>query len=220
MALLDELIEITVRSLFVSGMAAALATVIGIPIGTILGLKKFRAQHLLKGLFNGLMAMPTVALGLVLYLIFSRSGPLGVFQLLYSPWAMIIGQAVLILPIIISLTTETIEHVDPKIRELALTLGADERAAGAAVLRESLGGVLLAVSAGFSRAVSELGVALMLGGNIAGVTRVLTTAIALETTRGEIALGLGLAAVLLTLMLVINMSLRVAEKRVRWWLWE
>lgn len=220
MPLIGDLIEITLRSLFISGTAAALATLIGLPIGVIIGLKKFRAQHVLKGVFNGLMAMPTVALGLILYLVFSRSGPLGIFQLLYTPWAIIIGQAILILPIIISLTTETIEHVDPKIRELALTLGADEKAAGAAVLRESFGGVLLAVSAGFSRAISELGVALMLGGNIIGITRILTTAIALETTRGEIALGLGLASVLLALMLVINMTLRVAEKRVRWWLWE
>ncbi|MHA1736296.1 MAG: ABC transporter permease, partial [Candidatus Thorarchaeota archaeon] len=164
-------------------------------------------------------SMPTVALGLILYLVFSRNGPLGFMRLLYTPTALIVGQAILVLPIMVSITTETIENVSPAIRDLALTLGADERGAAASVLRESLGGIVLALSASFSRAISELGVALMVGGNLEGITRVLTTSIALETTRGEIALGLGLTFVLLTLMITFNLLLNVAEKRVRWWLW-
>ncbi len=220
MTVLTELIEITLLSLFVSSTATLVATIIGIPLGFLLGLRKFRGRFLLKGAVNSMMAVPTVALGLILYLIFSNSGPLGFLHVLYSPLAIIIGQAILVLPIIMSISSETVENVNPGIRELSLTLGANERSALASVLRESLGGIVLAVSAGFSRAVSELGVALMVGGNIEGLTRVLTTSIALETTRGEIALGLGLVVVLLTMILTFNVLLRMMEKKVRWWLWE
>ena len=220
MTVLTELIEITLLSLFVSSTATVLATVIGIPLGLLLGLRKFKGRFLLKGTVNSMMAVPTVALGLILYLVFSNSGPLGFLHVLYSPHAIIIGQTILVLPIIMSISSETVENVNPGIRELSLTLGANERSALASVLRESLGGVVLAVSAGFSRAISELGVALMVGGNIEGITRVLTTSIALETTRGEIALGLGLVVVLLTMILTFNVLLRMMEKKVRWWLWE
>lgn len=220
MALIDEIIEITIRSMAISGMAAFLAALIGLPIGLILGLFEFRGRESLTVAIRALMSMPTVALGLLLYLIFSRSGFLGIFQLLYTPAALVIGQAILILPIMVSITTETIENVSPSVRDLALTLGADERAAAASVVRESVGGIVLAISASFSRAISELGVALMIGGNIQGITRVLTTSIALETTRGEILLGLGLTLVLLTIVVVFNALLNRAEKRLKWWLWE
>jgi tungstate transport system permease protein len=220
MTVLAELIEITLLSLFVSSSATIVATVIGIPLGLLLGLKKFKGRLLLKGAVNSMMALPTVALGLILYLVFSNSGPLGVLHLLYSPLVIIIGQAILVLPIIMSISSETVENINPGIRDLSLTLGANERGAFVSVLRESVGGVVLAVSAAFSRAISELGVALMLGGNIEGITRVLTTSIALETTRGEIALGLGLVLVLISMILTFNVLLRMMEKKVRWWLWE
>lgn len=220
MTIWTDLLEITLRSLFVSGVAALLAALFGIPIGVLIGLRRFRGRSQVKGVFNGLMAMPTVALGLVLYLVFSNAGPLGFLQVLYSPFAIIIGQSILVFPLIVSISSETVETIDPSIRDLALTLGANEREAFTSVLRESLGGIVLAASAAFSRAISELGIALMLGGNIEGLTRVLTSSIALETTRGEITLGLGLAVVLLSLMLIINVILRMAEKRLRWWLWE
>lgn len=220
MTLWTDLLEITLRSIFVSGVAALLAALIGIPVGVFIGLRRFRGRSQVKGVFNGLMAMPTVALGLVLYLVFSNAGPLGFLQVLYSPFAIIIGQAILVFPLLVSISSETVETIDPSIRDLALTLGADEREASVSVLRESLGGIVLAVSASFSRAISELGIALMLGGNIEGLTRVLTSSIALETTRGEIILGLGLTVVLLSLMIIFNILLRMAEKRLRWWLWE
>ena len=220
MSLESEIVEITLRALSISGLAALVAAGIGLPIGVVLGMYKFRGRDAVTGVFRALMSMPTVALGLLLYLAFSRAGPLGFLELLYTPLALIIGQAILVIPIMISITSETIVSVDPSIRELSRTLGADERAAAASVLRESLGGVVLALSGSFSRAISELGVALMLGGNIQGLTRILTTSIALETTRGEIALGLGLTVILLVLMVVFNLMLNQAEKRVRWWLWE
>lgn len=220
MSLESEILEITLRALSISGLAAMVAAGIGLPFGVVLGIYKFRGRDTITGIFRALMSMPTVALGLVLYLVFSRAGPFGFLELLYTPTALIIGQAILVIPIMISITSETIVSVDPSIRELSRTLGASERAAAASVLRESLGGVVLALSASFSRAISELGVALMLGGNIQGLTRILTTSIALETTRGEIALGLGLAVILLVLMVTFNLILNRVEKRIRWWLWE
>ncbi|MFW9963171.1 MAG: ABC transporter permease [Candidatus Sifarchaeia archaeon] len=216
----SDLIQITLHSLFISGAAALFAIAIGLPIGLLLGLRKFKGRSIIIGGFNSLMGLPTVALGLVLYLVFSNAGPLGFLELLYTPAGIIVGQTILITPIMISITTETITSVDDSIRDLALTLGADGRAAAFSVVRESFGGILLAGSASFSRAIAELGIALMIGGNIRGLTRVLTTSIALETTRGEIALGLGLTLILLTLILVVNAGLGVLRKRVQWWLWE
>jgi tungstate transport system permease protein len=216
----SDLIQITLQSLFISGTAALFASAIGLPIGLILGLKRFKGRQAIIGIFNSLIGMPTVALGLILYLVFSNSGPLGFLQMLYTPIGIIVGQTILILPIMISVTTETLLGVDESIRHLALTMGADEQAAAFSVVRESVGGILLAMSASFSRAIAELGVALMIGGNIRGITRVLTTSIALETTRGEIALGLGLTVILITLILVVNAGLGLLKKRVQWWLWE
>jgi tungstate transport system permease protein len=216
----SDLIQITLQSLLISGSAALLASAIGLPAGLILGLRKFKGRAVTIGVFNSLIGLPTVALGLILYLAFSNAGPLGFLDLLYTPLGIIIGQTILVTPVMISITTETITSVDDSIRDLALTLGADERAAAFTVVRESFGGILLASSASFSRAIAELGVALMIGGNIRGLTRVLTTSIALETTRGEIALGLGLTLILITLILSVNGGLGLLRKRVQWWLWE
>jgi tungstate transport system permease protein len=157
--------------------------------------------------------MPTVSLGLILYMLLSRSGPLGFLHLLYSPVAIVIGQAVLITPIIVSLVIGTIEVMNPDIRDLAKTLGASEVQASMAVLRESTSGILLAVVTSFNRAVAELGVALMLGGNIRGVTRVLTTAIALETTKGELVLGIALTGILLAIVFVLNLIVNLIQRQ-------
>jgi len=216
----SDLLQITLQSLFISGSAALFASAIGLPTGLILGLKRFKGRQAIIGLFNSLIGIPTVALGLLLYLVFSNAGPLGFLHMLYTPIGIIIGQTILILPIMISVTTETLLGVDDSIRYLALTMGADEQAAAFSVVRESTGGILLAISASFSRAIAELGVALMIGGNIRGITRVLTTSIALETTRGEIALGLGLTVILIAIILIVNAGLNLLKRRVQWWLWE
>ncbi|MDH4212755.1 MAG: ABC transporter permease [Candidatus Thorarchaeota archaeon] len=216
----SDLLQITLQSLFISGSAALFASVIGLPVGLVLGLKRFRGRHAIIGVFNSLLGIPTVALGLLLYLVFSNAGPLGFLHMLYTPIGIIVGQTILVLPIMISVTTETLLGVDESIRNLALTMGADEQAAAFSVVRESVGGLLLAISASFSRAIAELGVALMIGGNIRGITRVLTTSIALETTRGEIALGLGLTVILIVLILIVNAGLNILKRRVQWWLWE
>ncbi len=220
MAVETEIVEIAVRTIGVSGAATLLAALWGIPLGIILGLKRFRGRRVIVGFFNAMMGLPAVALGLLLYLLFSQSGPLGFLHLLYTPLAIVLGQAVLITPITVSFTTSTIEAIDPEIKDLATTLGASETEASMAVLKESIGGVLLAVAASFNRAIAELGVAIMVGGNLRGLTRVLTTSIALETTRAELDLGIALTIILLVIVFAVNASVNMLQSKVRSWLWK
>lgn len=197
-------LDATLRSLYVSGTATLLATMWSLPLGLVIGSKDFHGKRAAKGLSNALLGVPTVGLGLILYLLFSRSGPLGIFRLLYTPTAVILGQAVLMTPIAVSFTASAIESVDPEIRSLAKTLGASEGEANLKAAREALSSVILAVVASFSRAISELGIAFMLGANIPGLTRVLTTSIALETTRGNFELGIALTIILLLIVLTLS----------------
>ncbi len=207
------LIEIILRSIAVSGLATFLAACWSIPLGVLLGLREFRGRLVVKGVFNAFLGVPTVTLGLVLWLLLSRSGPFGFLHLLYTPSAIVIGQSILVTPIVVSFVANTLEAVDPEIRSLALTLGASEARANLTVLGESLGGVLLAVTASFNRAIAELGVALMLGGNIRGATRVLTTVIALENVRGELALSVALAVVLMMIVAAVSLSMNLVQRR-------
>lgn len=207
------LMEIILRSLALSGLATVLAACWSIPLGVVIGLGRFRGRVAVKGAFNALMGVPTVTIGLVLYLAFSRSGPLSALHLLYTPLAIVVGQSVLITPIVVSFVANTLEAVDPVIKDLALTLGASEAQARLAVVRESLSGVLLAVTASFNRAIAELGVALMVGGNIRGATRVLTTAIAMEIGRGDVALSIALAVVLMSIVAAVNLSMNLMQRR-------
>ena len=207
------LVDITLRSFAISGLATIAASLWSIPLGALMGLGRFRGRVLFRGVFNALLGVPTVTLGLVLYLLISKSGPMGFLHLLYTPTAIILGQAILITPIIVSFVASTLEAVDPDVRSLALTLGSTETGAALTVLNESLEGVLLSVTAGFNRAIAELGVALMVGGNIRGVTRVLTTYITLETGRGEIALGIAFAVILLAIVATVNLSVNLIQRR-------
>lgn len=207
------LVEITLRSVFVSGLATMLASCWSIPLGLLIGLGRFRGREVLRLSFNALLGLPTVTLGLVMYLLLSRSGPLGFLRLLYTPTAIVLSQALLITPILVSFVVGAVEAVDPDIKSLALTLGATETGARLTVLGESLEGVFLAVTAGFSRAIAELGVALMVGGNIRGATRVLTTYIALETGRGGTALSIALALVLLIIVGAVNLMVNLIQRR-------
>ena len=209
------LLEITLRSLAVSWLATLLAALWSIPIGVLIGLGRFRGRIFLRGVFNSLMGVPAVTLGLLLYLMISKSGPLGFMNLLYTPSALILGQAALVTPIIVSFVAQSIESVDPQVRSLALTLGSTEVGAALTVLNESLEGVLLSVTAGFNRAIAELGVALMVGGNIRGVTRVLTTYIALKTGRGEISLGIAFALILVAIVAAVNLTMNLIQRRLR-----
>lgn len=208
----QEVLSIALRSIFVSGSAALLSCVWSIPIALLVGLSSFPGKKLVRGFFNSMIGVPTVALGLVLFLIFSASGPLGVFSLLYSPLAIIIGQSILITPILVSFSVSAFESTDVGIRDLAKTLGASRFQTNEVVIRESFWGVTLAVIASFNRAFAELGIALMLGGNIRYVTRVLTTSIALETARGDIAFSLALAIILLIVVFSITVFLNYIRR--------
>ena len=203
---------IVYRTLFFSGIAVILATLWGTPISMLLGLREFRGKSIVKGLFSTLIGIPTVVLGLFLFLIFSRGGPLGFLGLLYTPGAIIIGEAILVTPILVSIMTTAIEAVDPEIMKLAKTLGASESQASIAVLKEAINGVLLSNVASFNRAIAELGVALLVGGNITGLTDVLTTAISRYTARGDLDLAIALGILLMLIVFSINMIIIAARK--------
>ncbi len=205
-------LEATVRSIHVSGTATLLAALLGIPLGTLIGFKNFPGKRLVKAMFNTLLGVPTVALGLILYLVFSHSGLFGFLDLLYSPMAIMLGQAVLVTPIMTSLVIHAIESVSSDVKDLARTLGASETDVSIAVLKESTAGVALAFISCFNRAIAELGVALSVGGNIRGLTRVLTTTIALEVTRGEIEYSIAMAAILLMIVLAVTLTISLIQR--------
>jgi tungstate transport system permease protein len=207
-----ELVEITLRSFQVSFQALLMASIIGIPLGTLIGFKKFPGRKLIKTIFSTLIGMPTVALGLILYLFLSKSGPLGSLQLLYTAQGMSLGQALLILPIIVSFSASAIEAQDSRLRDLARTLGASELDTVLTVLQESSNGIILALVAAFNRAFAELGLAMMLGANIRYVTRVLTTTIALQSEMGEITLSIALSIVLLAVVFTLNALVNIMRR--------
>ena len=200
------------RSLLFSGIAVILAALWGTPLSMLLALKDFRGKTIVKTFFTSLIGIPTVVLGLVLYLVFSKGGPLGFLGLLYTPGAIILGEAVLVTPILISIMTNAIEAVDPEIMNLAKTLGASGSQASLAVLKEAVNGVLLSNIASFNRAIAELGVALLVGGNIAGLTDVLTTAISRYTQSGDLGLAIALGIILMLVVFLINMLVIMARK--------
>jgi len=208
-----EVYRIAELSLFVSISGTLLSCVWSIPISALLALRNVPGKRTIKGLFTALIGVPTVALGLYLYLLLSRSGPLGYFQLMYTPYAIILGQCILVTPIIVSFTTSALESVDPEVRALARTLGASGFQTDALVLREARWGVVLAIIAAFNRAFAELGVAMMLGGNIRDVTRLLTTAIALQTAMGDIPLSIALSIILLSIVMTLSVIVNLARRR-------
>ncbi|UCE28916.1 MAG: ABC transporter permease [Candidatus Bathyarchaeota archaeon] len=206
-------LETTFRSIVVSGTATLLSALLGIPLGVLIGFKDFAGKRFVKTIFNALLGVPTVALGLILYLAFSHSGFLGFLDLLYTPVGIMIGQAILIVPIMISLVIHAVESVDPDVMDLARTLGASETEASFAVLRESTAGVTLAFISCFNRAIAELGVAVSVGGNIRGWTRMLTTTIALEARTGEIEYSIAMAAILLLIVFAVTLVINLIQGR-------
>jgi len=200
-------------SLYTSSTAIVFAGLLGAPVGLWLGLSRFKGRQLLITLLNTLMALPTVVVGLLLFGLFSRQGPLGPLGLLFTPWAMIAGQVVLATPIVANLVLAAVTGADNRIINTALTLGASQFQAACQLLREIRFGVMAAVIAGFGRVIAEVGVAMMLGGNIRNSTRTMTTAIALETSKGEFAFGLALGLVLMMVALMVNLSLNLLQQR-------
>jgi len=196
-------------SLKTSGLAALAASLLAVPAALFLAGREFRGKRAILLINQTWMAAPTVVIGLLFYYLLSRSGPLGRFGLLYTQTAMTIGQVFLILPLITGFSYTALRQVDRRARLTALTLGASRRQAGWVVLREAKFALLVAVLAGFARAISEVGIAMMLGGNIRNATRNITTAIALESAKGEFSNGVILGAILLVLTLGINILVQV-----------
>lgn len=208
-----EVMEVVGRSLGISGTACLLASLICLPLGSLIHFHHFRGKRALINIIQTLFSVPTVLVGLLILVLFSRAGPLGEFGILFTPPAMVIGQMILIIPLLLGLTISALSGVSREIVDTATSLGASGFQAVLLVLKEARYAVLAAVIMGFSRAISEVGCALMVGGNIRGATRVITTSIALETSKGELALAIALGIILLFLALIINIVLNRLQQR-------
>lgn len=208
-----ELLGIILLSLRVSVTALIISTVLGLPLAALLGFKKFPLKGFLVSLLNTFMGLPPVVVGLFIYLLLSRSGPLGFMALLYTPSAMIAAQTVLAFPIVASLCHSAIVNVDPVIRQAARTLGATPFQVSVTIIKEARYGIMSGVIAGLGRVMAEVGAILIVGGNIAGYTRVMTTTIALETDKGNFELALALGIILLAISLLINLALHSVQRR-------
>ena len=193
----NEILEIVRLSLVVSGSATILGSLAGIPLGTWLGMRNFKGKQVFLRVIYTLMALPPVLAGLLIYILLSRSGPLGSLGLLFTPWAMISAQFVLVLPIVTGLTAAAIAGRERLIFETALSLGASRWQGNWAVVQEARTGIIAAVMTGFGRALAEVGAVMLVGGNIRHQTRVLTTAIMLETRQGNFDLAVALGLILL-----------------------
>jgi tungstate transport system permease protein len=200
----SSLVEIVVLSLAVSLSAVLIATVLGLPLGAAIAVGRFPGRHALVVLLNALMGLPPVVVGLVVYLMLSRAGPLGELGLLFTPTAMVIAQTVLIVPIIAALCRQAVEDAWREYEEQLRSLGARGIGAALTVLWDIRFSLLTAVLAGLGRASAEVGAVMIVGGNIDGVTRVMTTTIALETSKGDLPLALGLGTVLIAVVLALN----------------
>jgi tungstate transport system permease protein len=204
----SEVFTIVLLSLRVALSATLVAAVLGIPFAYFVATREFRGKGSLITLFNTLMALPTVVVGLFCYSFLSRKGPLGFLDLLFTPSGIILGDIILAFPLIVGLTIAAVHSVDPRAKITAMSLGASPKQVSLTVLEEARFGLMAALFNGFGRVVAEVGSAMMLGGNIRGYTRTITTAIALETSKGEFAFGMALGIILLTLALTVNLTFR------------
>lgn len=197
----------------ISVTSVLLASVICLPLGSLIHFHHFPGKRLLINLIQTFFSVPTVAIGLFVFVLFSRAGPLGGLNLLFTPTVMVFGQMILITPILLGLTISAVSGVDKAILDTARSLGASGIQVAIVVLREARFAVMAAVIMGFGRAVSEVGIALMVGGNIKGFTRVITTAISLETSKGDLELSIALGIILVFIALVINIVLNRIQQR-------
>jgi tungstate transport system permease protein len=206
-----EIVDIASLSLKVSGASTLLASIVGIPLGTFITLNDFPFKRLTKNVIYTLMGLPPVVAGLFVFLMVSRAGPLGTYGLLFTPTAMIIAQVLLILPIITGFTITATKAVDRSIIDTAVSLGAGQFHTAMIVLNEARQALVVAVLAGFGRAVAEVGAVMIVGGDIRWSTRVLTTSIVLETRIGDYSMAIALGVILLTLSFAINMALNLIQ---------
>ncbi|MFK7938662.1 MAG: ABC transporter permease [Roseovarius sp.] len=214
-----DLVEITARSLFVSLTALVIASAIALPFGTWLAIRRFRYRRAAIAMLNALMGLPPVVVGLIVYILFSRSGPFGVLGLLFTPTVMIIAQVIIITPLIASITHQAMRELWSEYHDLLISLNTTKRQRIIALIWDGRRTLLTASLAGFGRAIGEVGAIMIVGGNIDHATRVLTTAIALETGKGDFALALGLGFVLIALALAVNFAIHAlsrTEREGRW----
>lgn len=207
-----ELWQIVALSLAVSLSAVALASLCGLPLGAVIAVGRFPGRHAVIVLLNALMGLPPVVVGLLVYLLLSRAGPLGELGLLFTPGAMVIAQTILILPIVAALCRQAVDDAFREYEEQLRSLGVSRGRAALTVLWDIRFSLLTAVLAGLGRALAEVGAVMIVGGNIDGVTRVMTTAIALETSKGDLPLALGLGVVLVVVVLVLNAAAYVVKE--------
>ena len=208
-----EVMEIAGRSLRISLTSAILASLLCLPLGSLIHFQRFRGKRFLISLIQTCYSLPTVVIGLFVFVFFSRAGPLGGLGLLFTPTTMVIGQMILITPILLGLTMAALSGVDRMILDTARSLGASGWQTTLVVLREARFAVMAAVIMGFGRAISEVGIALMVGGNIRGFTRIITTTISLETSKGDLELSLALGIILILIALIVNTILNRIQQR-------
>ena len=211
-----DFFEILLLSMKVSCLSLLLSCLVGLPVGTYLAIKNFWGRNTILIIFNAMMGLPPVVVGLIVYLLISRSGPFGWLGILYTPTAMIIAQMILIIPIIVSLTAQIIEEINEEYKDLFTSLVVSSNKALIACLYDSRYSIFTVILAGFGRAISEVGAVIIVGGNIDNLTRVMTTTIALETSKGNLSLALALGIILLIIALIINfilISLKTRAKR-------
>jgi len=208
----SEVFATAARTVYAAGLGTLLACLWGIPIAVLLGLYSFRGKWLIKSLFNALLGVPTVTLGLLLVMFLSRSGPAGFLHFLYTLNGIAVGQALLVTPIIVSYTSSALGATDIQLRDLAKTLGASKIQTNLAILRETMWAIVLSLISAFNRGFGELGIAMMVGGNIAYVTRLLTTSIALETAKGEYAFAMALAIIQIAIVVFITVLVNLVER--------
>lgn len=214
-----DLVEISLRSLRVSLSALVLASALAIPLGTWLAIRRFRYRRATIALLNALMGLPPVVVGLIVYILLSRSGPFGVLGLLFTPTAMIIAQVIIVTPLIASITHQAMRDLWADYHDLLISLNASKRDRIAALILDGRRTLLTASLAGFGRAIGEVGAIMIVGGNIDNATRVLTTAIALETGKGDFALALALGFVLIALAIAVNVLIHVLSRTERTGRW-
>lgn len=209
----SDVTTIVSASLRFSLSSTLIASIIGIPAGVALANSRFRFKRLIEDILNTLLSVPTVVIGLFVYTLIFSQGPLGMFHLLFSPAAIILGQTVLILPLVASLSCSAVSIVNPIVRETAFTLGASRFRTILTVASEAQAALFVACITGFGRVIGEVGISLLLGGNILGYTRTITTAVSLQTSKGEFALGLALGIILLFAAFAVNIAARMLGSR-------
>jgi tungstate transport system permease protein len=207
-----EVYSIVYRTLYVTGLGTFLACLWSIPIAIVIGLYSFRGKWVVKGFFNAFIGVPTVALGLFLYLLLSRQGIFGPFHLLYTLNGIAIGQALLETPIIVSFVANGLSAADTQLRDLAKTLGASGIQTNLAIMRETFWSLVLAIGSAFNRGFGELGIATIVGGSLYGETRVLTTAITIETNFGNFSLAMAYGIILMVIVIAITLTLNLIER--------